>query len=460
MIAKKQFTPLELLRAACARAESINPKLNAICNVFLEMAEIQIKEGLGDGPFRGVPFMLKDISQQLAGVPLTLGSCAFKDNVPSFDSTLVTRYKRAGLVIFAKTNTPEFGLGPVTESVLFGQTHNPWNLERTPGGSSGGSAAVVASRIVPMAHGSDGGGSIRVPASCCGVFGLKPTRGRVPAGPANLEGWNGVSAYHALTVSVRDSAALLDLSAGVELGAPYWPPPQQRPFLKEVGADPGKLRIALVLKPQTGVPIHPECRTAAMEAGKLCETLGHQVEEVQFPSDFADLEKSRLTIVRVSLARVLEDRARVLGRLLSEKDVEPVAWDFYQMGLRISSVDYSRAIVALHQTGLQMAKFQENYDVILSPVLAKPPVLVGALSNSRSDVEAVYKERAEFMPFTGIYNMTGQPSMSVPLYWTKDGLPIGLMFSARFGDEAVLFRLAAQLEKVRPWASRLPPTAG
>lgn len=458
LVAKKQITPLELLQAVRARAESLNPKLNAICRFFFDKAEVQIKEGLGNGPFRGVPFVLKDISQQLAGVPLTFGSRAFKEYVPDFDSTLVTRYKQAGLVIFAKTTTPELGISPVTESALFGQTHNPWNLECTPGGSSGGSAALVASRIVPMAHGSDGGGSLRMPASCCGIFGLKPTRGRVPLGPAQFEGWNGLSAHHAVTLSVRDSAALLDASAGAELGAPYWAPPPQRPFLKEVGADPGKLRIALVLKPPTAVQVDAECQKAATEAGKLCESLGHHVEQAQLP-DLAMLDQIRAAIVPVSIARTLDDRARSLGRPLSENDLEPVAWDAYQRGLRVSSVEYSRAIANCHQAGLVMARFQQIYDVVLSPTLARPPVLLGALGSSRADVPALLAERAAFMPFTALYNFTGQPSMSVPLHWSPDGLPIGVMFSARFGDEATLFRLAAQIEKARPWASRRPPAA-
>ena len=456
LVAKKQVTPSELLGAVRARVEALNPKLNAFCQLFFDRAEAQIKQGLPNGPFRGLPFVLKDIGQQLAGTPTTSGSRLFKDNAPDFDSTLVARYKQAGLVIFAKTTTPEMGLAPSTESALFGPTRNPWNLERTPGGSSGGAAAAVASRIVPMAHGSDGGGSIRIPASCCGVFGLKPTRGRVPFGPTQFEGWNGLSAHHALTISVRDSAALLDASAGAELGAPYWAPPPQRAFLKEVGADPDKLRIALLLRPPGDLPLDPECKRGAMEAAKLCASLGHRVEEAQPSIDYAALSGAWVAVTRVSLARVLEDRARALGRPLTEKDLEPVTWAVYQMGLRVSSVDYSRAIAICHQAGLAMAKFHQMHDLILSPALAKPPVALGLLSLSRTDVEAVLKEFGAFSPYTAVFNMTGQPSMSVPLHWSPDGLPIGVMFSARFGEEATLFRLGAQLEKAKPWASRRP----
>src|SRR5262250_4010998 len=246
LIAKKQITPAELLSAVRQRVETINPKLNAFCHLFFDKAEEQIKNGLGNGPFRGVPFALKDIGQYMKGTITSYGGRVWKDQVADYDSTLVTRYKQAGLVIFGKTASPELGLTTTTESVLFGQTRNPWNLERTSGGSSGGSAAVVASRILPMAHGSDGGGSIRIPASCCGIFGFKPTRSRVPLGPNQFESWNGCTQHHALTISVRDSAALLDATGGQELGSPYFSGASFRPFLQEVGTAPGSLKIAVV----------------------------------------------------------------------------------------------------------------------------------------------------------------------------------------------------------------------
>jgi amidase len=456
LIAKKQVAPAELLNAVRKRVESINPKLNAFCYLFFDKAEEQIKGGLGDGPFRGVPFALKDIGQYLKGTITSAGARVWKDQVADYDSTLVTRYKQAGLVIFGKTASPELGLTTTTESVLFGQTRNPWNLERTSGGSSGGASAAVAARILPMAHASDGGGSIRIPASCCGLFGLKPTRGRVPTGPAQFEGWNGLSAHHALTISVRDSAALLDISSGAELGAPYYPPPQQRPFLKEVGADPGKLRIALISDSPAGTPVDPECRKAAMEAAKLCESLGHKIEEAKWPMDHAVFRGAFLAIVNVSVAKSLDDAATPLGRAVTDKDVEPVTWVMAQQGRNISSVVYSRAISTIHQVGLTMAKFQQTYDVILNPTLGKAPVPLGVLSLTPKDMQAFTKEITEFSPFTSVYNVTGQPSMSVPLHWTPDGLPVGVMFSARFGDEATLFRLASQLEKAKPWSERRP----
>jgi amidase/6-aminohexanoate-cyclic-dimer hydrolase len=457
LVAKRQVSPLELLNAVKQRLEAINPKLNATAQVFFDKAEAQIKQGLPAGPFKGVPFVLKDLGQQLAGTITSYGSRVFKDNTPDFDSTLVKRYKQAGLVIFAKTTSPEFGLTTTTESVLFGRTHNPWNLERTSGGSSGGSSALVASRVVPMAHGSDGGGSIRIPASCCGLFGLKPTRGRVPIGPTQFEGWNGCSHHHALTISVRDSAALLDVTAGAELGSPYFSPPPERPFLKEVGADPGKLRIALAVATPAGTPLDPECKKAAIEAAKLCESLGHTVEEAQPPIDDPWMRGAFLTVLRVSLARTLDDAEKSFGRPVTEKDVEPVTWLLAEVGRGVNSVAYSRAIATMHQVGLAMAKFQQTYDVILSPTLAKPPVPLGVLSLSPANIAAYGKDVTEFGPFTALYNVTGQPSMSVPLHWSADGLPIGVMFSARFGDDATLLRLASQLEKAKPWAGRRPP---
>jgi amidase/6-aminohexanoate-cyclic-dimer hydrolase len=399
---------------------------------------------------------LKDLGQCLNGTITSAGGRIWKGRIADYDSTLVKRYKQAGLVIFGKTTTPELGLTTTTESVLYGQTRNPWNLERTSGGSSGGASSAVASRIVPMAHASDGGGSIRIPASCCGLFGLKPTRARTPAGQARFEGWNGLSANHALTISVRDSAALLDATSGPELGAPYYAPPQQRPFLMEVGADPGKLRIALIADSPAGAPVDPECGKAVKEAAKLCEGLGHEVEEAQWPIDAEMTREAFLTIVNVSVARELDDAAAARGRAVTDQDVEPVTWSMAQRGSDISSVVYSRAIVTIHQIGLTMAQFQRTYDVVLNPTLGKPPIPLGVVSLSPPDMRTFMKEITEFSPFTALYNVTGQPSMSAPLHWTPDGLPVGVMFSARFGDEATLFRLAAQLEKAKPWAGQRP----
>jgi amidase/6-aminohexanoate-cyclic-dimer hydrolase len=456
LIRRKQITPAELLAAVRERVAAVNPKINALSHQFFDKAEAQLKNGLGAGPFRGVPFVLKDLGQYLAGTITSAGSRVWQNSVAASDSTLVARYKQAGLVIFGKSASPELGLTPTTESVLYGQTRNPWNPEKTAGGSSGGSAALVACRVLPMGHASDGGGSIRIPASCCGLLGFKPTRGRVPMGPTQFEGWNGCSHHHAVTISVRDSAALLDATLGAELGSPFFSPPPARPFLKEVGADPGSLRIALAVATPGGTPLDPECRRAALEAAKLCESLGHKVEEAPVPVENTLARTAFLTILQVSIARVLDDAAQVLGRPVTEKDVEPVTWATLQQGRAVSSIAYSRAIATIHQVGLTVARFMQKYDVILSPTLAKPPVPLGVLSLSPESLESYGREVTEFSPYTALQNLTGQPSMSVPLHWTPDGLPVGVMFSARFGDEATLFRLASQLEKAQPWAARRP----
>ncbi|MEP7273671.1 MAG: amidase, partial [Acidobacteriota bacterium] len=369
LISKKEITALELLRAVRQRVELFNPQLNAFSQLFFERAEAQIKAGLPKGPLSGVPFALKDIHLRLAGTKTTFGSRVFKDYTPTANSTLVDRYLAAGLVIFGKTTTPEFGLTTTTESVLYGVTRNPWSLERTSGGSSGGSSAAVASRMLPTAHGSDGGGSIRIPASCCGLFGLKPTRSRVPLGPSAFEGWNGLGVHHALTMSVRDSAALLDATCGAETGSPFFSPPPSRPFLDEVSTSPGKLRVVVVLDPYATVPLDPECRRAAVDAANLCTSLGHSVEETRLPIDVALLAHAFTTIFKVSVARSVDDGHLELGRPVTEADVEPLTWATAQNGKRVASIEYSRAIASAHQIGLTIARFMEKYDVVLSPTL-------------------------------------------------------------------------------------------
>ena len=456
LIRKKEVTPIELVEAAIERIERVNPQINAVITPMFDEARATASSTLPDAAFTGVPFLLKDLLASYAGVRMASGSAFLADFIAPHDSELVSRYKRAGLIVLGKTNTPEYGILPTTEPKLFGPSRNPWDTTRTTGGSSGGSAAAVASGMVPFAHGNDGGGSIRIPASCCGLFGLKPTRGRVPMGPSQFEGWNGFSAHHAVTISVRDSAALLDAVAGAELGSPFLSPPPPRTFLSETRVAPGKLRIALCVDTPGGTPLDPECRSAAVEAAKLCESLGHIVEPQKLPIENGPMREAFITVINVSIARTLADAAKTLGRAVTEKDVEPVTWSMSQAGKRTDVVAYSRAIAATHQVGLAMAKFQETYDVILSPVLAKPPVQLGVLSLTPDSMQAFTKEITEFGPYTALYNVTGQPSMSVPLHWTRDGLPVGVMFSGRFGDEATLLRLAAQLEKAKPWAGRKP----
>ncbi len=456
LVAKGDVEPRELLEAAIERLEATNGKVNCIAAKLYDYGRKQIADGLPKGAFTGVPFLLKDLSVHVAGVATGSGSKFFQDDVAKVDSTLVTRYKNAGLVIFGKTTTPELGLTGTTESIPHGQTHNPWNLERTVGGSSGGAAAAVASSIVPMANASDGAGSIRTPASCCGVFGLKPSRARTPKGPLSFEGWNGLSTIHAITRSVRDNAALLDASAGADVGDPYATLPPVRPFLKEVGADPGKLRIALMLAPTSGSAVDPECIAAARDAAKLCEELGHRVEEKQPPIDHAAINAGMLATLGVSVVRDLDARAARLRRAVTPDDVEPVTWFFYQQGKKTDAVSYANARASFDAAGRAMAEFQKSYDVILSPTLAKPPVKLGVLSLSPANFDDYVREVSAFGPFTALANICGQPAMSVPLHWSPEGMPIGVMFAGRSGDEATLYRLAGQCETARPWFNRRP----
>src|SRR5438445_4776210 len=344
------------------------------------------------------------------------------------------------------------GIAPSTEPRLFGPTRNPWKLTHSAGGSSGGAAAAVASGMLPMAHATDGGGWIAIPASACGLFGLKPTRARNPAGPGAGEGWSGASIGHAVTWSVRDSAALLDATAGPDVGDPYWAPPMARPFLHEVGRDPGRLRIALTVTPWIEGPVDPECAEAARAAARLCASLGHHIEEARPQIDEAAWLQATLTIVTASLTFALETRAAALGRVLKEDDVERITWQRVQLGRSLSAADYARAIHTVHRTGRVVARFLETYDVLLTPTMAKPPYPLGVLDLSTTDPAAFAAARSASVGFTALFNSSGHPAMSVPLGMSQSGLPLGVQFAARFGDEATLFRLGAQLEAAQPWA--------
>lgn len=459
LVSNGDVTPRELLDMAIARAEAVNPKINAIVINCYEQARKAIKHGLPKGAFTGVPFLVKDLGFAMKGVKATAGSRLFETAVPDQDDTVVKRYRKAGLVIFGRTHSPEFGLIPVSESALHGTTCNPWDLDRTAGGSSGGSAAAVTSGIVPLASGSDGGGSIRIPASCCGLFGLKPTRARVPLGPEVFEIADGVVVVHAITRSVRDSAALLDATMGPELGDAYWAPPPVRPFLEEVGRPPGKLRIGLTFTCLPDVPLHDDCRKATEDAAGLCETLGHHVEDVTdrfaklFP--FEDLIDGVLATFSVGTAQTVQSRLATLGRDLQERDVETYTRQAVEQAGHYTAFDMAKGRETIHRASRLMAQFQQEYDVILSPTLAKPPVPHGSFPPSPDLLSHVAKILS-FFPYTPLANWTGQPAMSVPLYWTSAGLPIGVHFFGRFGDEATLFRLAAQLEEARPWNTRRP----
>jgi amidase/6-aminohexanoate-cyclic-dimer hydrolase len=456
LVANGDVTPRDLLDEAISRTEEVNPKLNAVTTKLYDHAEKQIKAGLPDGPFKGVPYLLKDLHLLVKGTVTTSGSRAFVDNVADHDSTLVERYKKAGLVLFGKTNTPEFGLTTTTEPALFGPSRNPWNPEHSPGGSSGGAGAAVAARVVPMANASDGGGSIRIPASANGVFGLKPSRARTPQGPDRFDGWNGLSISHAVSLSVRDNAALLDATTGPAPGDLYYPPRQDASFLTEVTTDPGPLKIAFSTKTPSGTPIDPECQKAVEQAAKLCAELGHQVEESDLEYNAAELGQSMLTFMTADIAYTLEARAEQLGRPLRDDEVELQTRRMQEMGMAQGPTDYAKAKYAFQKYVRGLAPFFQSHDVFIQPVLAQPPVPIGYIDTMAEDFDAYIERVMTYSPYTSLYNMTGQPSMSVPLHWTPGGLPVGTMFTSRYGADGILFRLAGHLEKARPWFGKKP----
>ena len=456
LIRTKEVTADEVLAETLERIDARNPALNAVVTRMDEHARAAIRAGLPDGPFKGVPYLLKDLGALYTGVVTSSGSRLFATNLADHDSEIVTRMKRAGLVIAGKSNTPEMGISPSTEPLLHGATRNPWSLDHSAGGSSGGAAAAVAAGMLPMAHATDGGGSIRIPASACGLFGLKPTRARNPMGPDAGEGWSGASIGHAVTWTVRDSAALLDATSGPDVGDPYWAPPPARPFLQEVGRDPGRLRIALTTTPWIEGPVDPECAEAARAAARLCEGLGHHIEEARPQIDEAAWLKSTLVIVTASLTFALETRAAALGRTLQPNDVERITWERVEMAKKFSATDYARAIHTVHRTGRVVARFLERYDVLITPTMAKPPHPLGVLSLSSPDSAGFMAARSASVGFTSLFNSSGHPAMSVPLAMSRSGLPLGVQFVARFGDEATLFRLASQLEAAAPWKDRRP----
>lgn len=457
LVRTKEVKPIELVDAAIERIERVNPQINAVVTKMYEQARVAANAALPDAPFAGVPFLLKDLLAAFNGVPMSFGSKYLKDFKPDHDSELVARYKRAGLLVVGKTNTPEFGLLPTTEPALFGAARNPWDITRNTGGSSGGSAAAVAARILPMAHANDGGGSIRIPASCCGIFGLKPTRARNSLGPDMGDMFSGLIAEHAVTISVRDSAALLDATSGYAAGDPYCAPAQARPFAAEVGADTGKLRIAFTTQTPLGTPLHDDCVKATQDAAKLLSELGHEVEEAAPVINGDMLVKSFMALWGAGLVWTVQSLSYAVGRMPEEGELEVGTLALYEMGKQVSASDYLLAVQYLQILGRQVAEFMSSYDVLLTPTLGMPPVPLGSFEPTAEDAMAGMRVATAFVPFTPICNATGQPAMSVPLYWNEQGLPVGAHFVGRFGDEATLFRLAAQLEQARPWAHRCPP---
>jgi amidase/6-aminohexanoate-cyclic-dimer hydrolase len=458
LVRRGEVRAKELLEAAIARVEARDGTVNAVVVRLYELAEAAIETGLPDGSFTGVPYLLKDLSASLGGQPSTRACKFFADAVAPEDSEQVKRLKRAGLVIFGRTNTCELGLSLTCEPQFWGPTRNPWDPERISGGSSGGAAAAVGARILPMAHATDGFGSIRAPAACCGLVGLKPTRGRNTMAPYLGEGLGGLSAEHAVTLTVRDSAALLDATAGPGAGDPYSAPVPGRPYLREVGAKPGNLRIAFTSKTPNGAEVSAESQHLLDETAKLCADLGHEVTQTDPKIDGELVVPTFLTLMAANTVVNLSNHPTA-GRPANEVEVERVTWACYEMGRAVSGGEYVRATQAAHRLGRQMAAFHRDYDVLLTPGLATPPVPLGWLDMMMEDVDEYWRRVFEFSPFTVWFNITGQPAMMLPLGHLADGLPLAVQLVGRFGDEATLFRLAAQLEEARPWFDRLPKLA-
>lgn len=476
LVRKGDVSSEELCEEAISRAEKHNPRVNAINLPMYEMGLETAKNGVADGPFKGVPFLVKDLGLHVAGVPLSNGSAALKDFIPTKDDNLVKRYRKAGLVIFGKTNTPEFGLMGVTEPEAFGATRNPWNLNHTSGGSSGGASAAVAAGITPIASASDGGGSIRIPASACGLFGLKPTRGRVPLGPSRGEGWDGAAVSHVITRSVRDSAAMLDAVSGTDAGAPYSIAHPEGTFLEAMGEKPRTLKIAFCTRSPLGTDVDAECAAAVTETAALLEEMGHHVVEAEPDVDGLALAKAYLTMYFGHVAADLRWIKEHRGEEAVEK-VERSTRLLALIGESLPSGEFVHSKRRWNDFGRSMARFHDEYDLYLTPTLAHPPVKVGELHPNSAQrvlgraiialgsakvllamglVDKLATKNLSRTPFTQLANLTGQPAMSVPMKWSKADLPLGVQFVAPFGDEATLLQLAAALEEARPWFERRP----
>lgn len=451
-------SPAELVDDAIERIQRLDPTINAVIHERFDAARAEAAGPIPDGPFRGVPFLVKDLGCEIAGEPHSMGNRALAaaGARASHDSYLYEAIRGAGLITLGRTNTPELGGTVTTEPVAFGPSRNPWNPEHSTGGSSGGSAAAVAAGMVPMAHAGDGGGSIRVPASECGLVGLKPSRGRITHGPSLGEGWAGFTTDGVVSRSVRDTAAMLDAISGRHTGDPYTAVPPTRPFSAEVGADPGRLRVGLA-PDHPGVTTDPECVVAVERAGTLLAELGHQVEVAQ-PTAFFDEEFAHhfVTIVAVATAIDFDTIGETIGRPVAEDDVEPDNWVMGSIGRAVTAADYVHSINWVHAWSRRLQAWWDDFDVLVSPVIAVPPPPLGWLSDPEHGTERL----TSILQFTAQFNVSGQPAVSLPLHWSGDGLPIGVQFVGPIDDEALLIRLASQLESAAPWADRIPAIHG
>jgi len=457
LIRKGEISPSELVEASISAIERLNPTINAIITPMFEIAREQAAKSLPEAPFKGVPMVLKDGIAAYKGVPFSQGSNLFKENIAGADSELVKRYKKAGFIIIGKTNMPEFGLLPTTEPVAFGPTKNPWDIRKTAGGSSGGTAAAVAARMVALGHGNDGGGSIRIPASCCGLFGLKPTRGRNPLGPMSSL-VSGLVEEHVLTHSVRDSAAVLDIT-GVPDPYGFYHAPAKKQSYREVLSQPvRKLKIGYSLSRTSGGAVHEDCEKVVLEGVALCRSLGHTVVErpMKIPFGGKALGEVFGTLWAVCASSPLAYYQKITGSPPPKDLCEPLSYALYEQGQKVSGADYELTRQKMHRIARSILAFFDDIDVWLSPALGLPPVELGSFAQNETNPMAPMEMAATFSPTTAIFNISGQPAASVPISQNKEGLPIGMQLVTKFGDETTLFQLSNQLEKEINWAARIP----
>jgi amidase len=454
LIAKKKISAREAVDAAIARAEEVNPKINAIIFKAFDQARDAAKSKLPKGPFTGVPTLLKDMRAGAVGMPTRSGSRFVPMFPADHDSTLVARYRAAGLIPLGKTNVPEFGILPTTEGKLYGPARNPWNLAHSTGGSSGGSAAAVAAGIVPLAHSTDGGGSIRIPAACNGLVGLKVSRGRITQGPDAADSTSGLSVDHMVSRSVRDSAAGLDISCAYDYGDPYFAPPPEGSYLEGIKRKNKRLKIAVSFKALDGKAMHPDVTAAVRKAAVLCESLGHKVEEAAPALDAQAMTPNFMLLWAAATATGVETLAALTGQKPSLENLEGLTLALYEQGRKITAVQQTQALQFMYRAARITAKFHETYDVWLTPTLGSPPMALGTVDIDEQNIAKAFAPIIDYVPFTAMQNATGQPGINLPLHWNKDNLPIGVQFVARNGGEMTLLKLAAEIEKAAPWAHR------